>query len=173
MVTEKIDIQYKTSAFFNERPEGTLIDLLVIHSISLPEGEYETGYIEQLFQGTLDSTVHPSFESLKGLKVSAHLFIDRKGQVTQFVPFDKRAWHAGISSFEGRENCNDYSIGIELEGTDQTAFTEVQYQRLNQLIRQIQEQYPGITSDRIVGHSDIAPGRKLDPGVGFDWGKIK
>lgn len=164
--------KHSPSPFFNDRPEGVTIDLLVIHSISLPEGEYGNGHIEQLFLGQLDPGQHPSFESLREMKVSAHLVIDREGGITQFVPFAKRAWHAGVSSFAGRENCNDYSIGIELEGTDHSSFTEAQYEALNQVIRVLQENYPGITSSRIVGHSDIAPGRKKDPGVGFEWGRL-
>jgi AmpD protein len=161
------------SPFFNDRPDGALVDLLVIHSMSLPEGEYGKGNIEKLFLGTLSPAEHPSFESLKDVKVSAHVVIDRAGRMTQFVPFDKRAWHAGISSFQGRENCNDYSIGVELEGTDHTPFTEAQYESLNALIEKLQTIYPGMTRDRIVGHSDIAPGRKKDPGIGFDWAKVK
>ena len=160
------------SAFFNARPLNTEINLLVIHCISLPEGEYGHPYIQQLFTGTLDVKAHPSFESLEGLKVSAHLVITRSGKIMQFVPFDQRSWHAGVSSFQGRENCNDYSIGIELEGTDKDVFTDSQYVALNQVIALIQAKYPGITRDRIVGHSDIAPGRKADPGVGFDWKRV-
>jgi AmpD protein len=166
-------MQTLNSPFFNDRPSGVEVNLLVIHSISLPEGEYGNGNIERLFLGTLSPEAHPSFESLRGVRVSAHVVIDREGCLTHYVPFEKRAWHAGVSSFQGRENCNDYSIGVELEGTDHTAFTNAQYDALNALIQKIQEIYPKITRSRIVGHSDIAPGRKQDPGSGFDWKRVK
>jgi AmpD protein len=165
-------VQHVLSSFFNDRPQNLDIDLLVIHCISLPEGAYGNGYIQKLFMGALDSRVHPSFETLRDLKVSAHLMIERSGKIFQFVPFDKRAWHAGISEFQGRENCNDYSIGIELEGTDSTKFTDEQYRALNQIITVLQSKYPGITPEKIVGHCDIAPGRKKDPGVGFEWKRV-
>jgi AmpD protein len=170
-------LEHFSSPFFNARPINPTeidlgINLLVIHCISLPEGQYENGYIQQLFMGSLNIQVHPSFEKLNGLKVSAHLVITRSGKIMQFVAFNQRAWHAGVSSFEGRDNCNDYSIGIELEGTDKDFFTKVQYEALNHLIALICEKYPGIIHRRIVGHSDIAPGRKSDPGVGFDWSRV-
>jgi AmpD protein len=161
------------SPFFNDRPLNTGIDLLVIHCISLPEGEYGNGYISKLFMGELETDAHPSFESLKDLKVSSHLVIERTGNILQFVSFNQRAWHAGVSNFQGKENCNDYSIGIELEGTDRSDFTDQQYDVLNTLIALIQHEYPLITSERIVGHSDIAPGRKKDPGERFDWARLK
>jgi AmpD protein len=158
-----------TSPFFNERPDGCQPSLLVIHCISLPEGGYGGREIEQLFTGCLDCTAHPSFSILQGLEVSAHCVIRRDGQVEQYVPFSKRAWHAGVSSFNGIENCNDYSIGIELEGTDSSSYNEKQYQALATLTTAIQEHYPAITRDRITGHSNIAPQRKTDPGTHFDW----
>jgi N-acetyl-anhydromuramoyl-L-alanine amidase len=165
-----------SSPFFNQRPLNTPINLCVIHCISLPEGSYENGHIQKLFMGQLDISSHPSFESLNGLKVSSHLVITRSGKIMQFVPFDQRAWHAGVSIFEGRENCNDFSIGIELEGTDQDIFTDAQYEVLNQVIVLIKEKYPEVVGKngqfRVVGHSDIAPGRKTDPGTGFDWSRI-
>ena len=155
--------------FCNERPANSPVSLLVIHCISLPEGHYGGEAIEKLFTGCLDCAADPRFADLKGLEVSAHCVIRRTGRVDQYVPFDKRAWHAGRSSFNGVVECNDYAIGIELEGTDQTAFTEAQYQSLAALTRQIQQHYPAINKQRIVAHSDIAPGRKTDPGSEFDW----
>jgi len=152
-----------------ERPSGIAIDLLVIHNISLPPGEFGTGYVEQLFCNTLDCSCHPWFDRLRGLQVSAHLFIARDGTLTQFVPFGRRAWHAGRSQFEGRAECNDFSIGIEIEGTDLLPYADAQYRSLIRATRAIMREYPGITNGRIVGHADIAPGRKTDPGEAFDW----
>lgn len=151
------------------RPDGVVIDLLVIHGISLPPGEFGGGWIEDLFMGRLDATAHPFFEQVAQLRVSAHLLIRRDGQCLQFVPFTRRAWHAGQSSFRGRERCNDYSIGIELEGADETAYEPIQYVQLASITREIMTTYPSVTGERIVGHSDIAPGRKTDPGPAFDW----
>ncbi|QSX29745.1 1,6-anhydro-N-acetylmuramyl-L-alanine amidase AmpD [Shewanella cyperi] len=156
------------SPFFNTRPIGE-VSLLVIHNISLPAGCFGTPYIEDLFLGKLDCAADPSFADLKGLEVSAHFLIRRDGAVLQFVSCDQRAWHAGLSSFEGRSGCNDFSIGIELEGTDEVDFEPVQYERLTELTSKLMRHYPGISRDRIVGHSDIAPGRKTDPGPHFDW----
>ncbi|MEO2267161.1 1,6-anhydro-N-acetylmuramyl-L-alanine amidase AmpD [Pseudoalteromonas sp. YIC-656] len=153
---------------FDERPQQE-VSLLVIHCISLPEGHFGTPYIDDLFCGRLNCDAHPSFASLEGVRVSAHCLIDRQGKVRQYVPFDKRAWHAGVSSYSGRERCNDFSIGIELEGTDKLPYTEQQYLALAKLTQALMEMYPKITKERIVGHSDIAPGRKTDPGEGFDW----
>lgn len=157
------------SPHFNERPANTSIDMIVIHNISLPPGQFGGGFIEDFFSGKLNPSLHPYFETIKDLRVSSHIVIDRQGLITQFVPFHLRAWHAGESSWQGRDNCNDYSIGIELEGTDDLPFTEAQYLSLNQLVNLLQKTYPAITSDRLVGHSDIAPGRKTDPGRLFDW----
>ena len=159
----------QSSPNFNARPDPADISLLVIHNISLPAGEFATGYIDQLFCNTLDCHSHPSFESLRGVEVSAHFLIRRCGELVQFVALDQRAWHAGLSSFGGRDNCNDFSLGVELEGTDHQAYTEQQYQTLVQLTSELQERYPMITAERIVGHCDIAPGRKTDPGAAFDW----
>lgn len=153
----------------NERPAGGDIDLLVIHCISLPPGQYGGSWIDDFFQGHLDTSAHPYFEEIGELKVSAHLLINRTGGVTQYVPFDRRAWHAGQSSFCGREGCNDFSIGIELEGLDTDTYTDAQYHSLARATVAIMRAYPGITPETITGHSDIAPGRKLDPGPGFDW----
>lgn len=157
------------SPFFNERPDGCEVSLLVIHCISLPEGHYGGKEIEQLFTGCLDCSADPSFSGLAGLQVSAHCVIRRDGSIEQYVPFTKRAWHAGVSSFNGVAACNDYSIGIELEGTGKSSYTEAQYNALAELTAEIQKQYPAITADRITGHSNIAPQRKTDPGELFDW----
>ena len=157
----------------NERPSDCAVDLLVIHNISLPPGEFGTGCVERLFCNTLDCAEHPWFERLRGLEVSAHLLIARDGACTQFVEFGRRAWHAGASSFSSRENCNDFSIGIELEGTDEAPYTEAQYAALVRITRLLMREYPGITIGRIVGHADIAPGRKTDPGAAFDWKRLR
>lgn len=151
------------------RPENVEIDLLVIHGISLPPGEFGGPYIDQLFTNCLDKNDHHYFAEIQDMKVSTHLFIDRHGQITQYVPFNLRAWHAGPSTFEGRENCNDFSIGIELEGCDDIPYTEDQYQTLAMLAKIFMKQWNSITSEHIVGHSQIAPGRKTDPGDIFDW----
>lgn len=152
----------------NQRPSSE-VSLLVIHNISLPPDEFDNAYIEQLFTNQLDYNQHPYFQTLIGVEVSAHLLIKRDGSILQFVPFDKRAWHAGQSNFKGREDCNDFSIGIELEGGDDIEYTHRQYQALNDSIKALKSCYP-ITD--IVGHSDIAPGRKTDPGASFNWSKI-
>ena len=154
----------------NERPNDE-ISLLVIHNISLPPGQFDTQAVERFFCNELDCSEHPYYQEIEGLEVSAHLLIERTGRVVQFVPFDKRAWHAGQSSFEGREQCNDFSIGIELEGTDDQPFTNEQYAQLTQITQQLMSVYSLIRPDRIVGHSDIAPGRKTDPGPCFDWSR--
>ena len=153
----------------DERPAGIVIDLLVVHGISLPPGEFGGPWIDALFTNTLDPGIHPFFREIRGLEVSAHVLVRRDGEIVQYVPFHRRAWHAGRSVFAGRERCNDFSIGIELEGTDLIPYTEIQYHRLARLIGALQNLYPAITDRRIVGHSDIAPGRKTDPGPAFDW----
>lgn len=151
----------------DKRPEGVAVDLLVIHNISLPPGVFGgTGVIE-LFSNTLNTEVHPAYENLKGLKVSAHAFIRRTGEIIQFVPFHKRAWHAGESFYEGRTRCNDFSIGVELEGTDDLPYEPEQYKALVGLTKALLKAYP--TLKNTVGHSDIAPSRKTDPGSCFDW----
>ncbi|MGY5452119.1 1,6-anhydro-N-acetylmuramyl-L-alanine amidase AmpD [Agarivorans sp. MS3-6] len=171
----KINSQHQLSAaqqvpspFYNQRP-GCEPSLLVIHCISLPEGQYNNGHIDALFSGCLDCSLDASFADLAGLEVSAHLLITREGELKQYVPFNLRAWHAGVSSFEGREACNDYSIGIELEGTDSSEFTTEQYFSLQQVTKALLAHYPQLSKQRIVAHSEIAPGRKTDPGSGFDW----
>ncbi len=164
--------QHCPSPNFNHRPEDSNISLLVIHNISLPPNQFDNDYIEHFFCNTLDCTLHPYFESIKDLQVSAHALIKRTGEIIQFVSFNNRAWHAGRSSFEGQAECNDYSIGIELEGTDNTPYTEAQYQQLKTTISKLQHHYPKITSERITGHNAIAPGRKTDPGPSFDWTRL-
>ena len=157
----------------NTRPQGTGITLLVIHNISLPPEQFGGGFIEQFFTNQLDSTAHPYFASIANMEVSSHLLITRDGEVIQFVPFDQRAWHAGQSHFLGRKNCNDFSIGIELEGTDTIPYTDQQYTVLAQITQVLQQEYTGIIDENIVGHSDIAPGRKTDPGESFDWSRYR
>ncbi|MBQ4832759.1 1,6-anhydro-N-acetylmuramyl-L-alanine amidase AmpD [Pseudoalteromonas sp. MMG010] len=155
--------------FYNERPDENDISLLVIHNISLPAAQFGTQYIDDLFMGCIDSQAHPSFADLKGVEVSAHCVIKRTGELIQYVPFNKRAWHAGVSQYKGRNGCNDFSIGIELEGCDDVPYTAKQYTTLITLTQAILKQYPKINTDHIVGHCDIAPGRKTDPGISFDW----
>lgn len=159
------------SPHFNLRPVE--VDSIVIHNISLPAGCFGEPYVEDLFLGCLDCSVDASFADLQGVEVSSHFFIDRQGRVTQFVDCDKRAWHAGVSSLFGRENCNDFSIGIELEGVDDIAYESSQYTVLRQLCIELMQRYPAISTERIIGHSDIAPGRKTDPGPAFDWPMLK
>lgn len=160
------NVARRPSPNFNERPQDTAVSLLVIHNITLPPGQFGTPYIADLFLNQLDLTADPWFSNVEGLKVSAHFVIDRLGQITQFVSCDERAWHAGISSFDGREQCNDFSIGIELEGTDDVPFEDAQYERLATLTQCLRDRYPLTAA---TGHSDIAPGRKTDPGPHFDW----
>ncbi len=155
------------------RPAGIDIDLLVIHNISLPPGCFAGNAIDCFFTNSLDIEADPYFSGIANMRVSAHLLVRRDGSIVQYVPFNQRAWHAGVSCFEGRQGCNDYSIGIELEGTDEQAYDNSQYQVLQRLIRLFARIYPGIRQDRIVGHSDIAMGRKTDPGPAFDWSKIQ
>jgi AmpD protein len=153
----------------DERPDNTEITLLVIHGISLPPGEFGGGYIDQMFMNNLDCRDHPYFAEIADTPVSAHIFIDREGKITQYVPFNKRAWHAGASEFMGRQRCNDYSIGVELEGCDDQTYTDEQYMQLAALTVVLMRQWPAITRNNIVGHCHIAPDRKTDPGPTFDW----
>jgi len=166
------DVKFLPSPHFNERPAGTAVDLIVLHAISLPPGEFELQYISDFFMGKLDADKHPDFSDLKEARVSAHFVVDRKGVITQFVPLSRRAWHAGESSWQGRESCNDYAIGIEMIGDEKTAFTQPQYRETARLCRVLMEQFPGISSQRIVGHQDVAPGRKWDPGKQWQWSKF-
>lgn len=153
----------------DDRPAGCDIELIVVHGISLPPGDYGGPEIDQLFTNCLDPGAHPYFAAMAHLKVSSHLLIRRDGELVQYVPFSKRAWHAGESCFAGRDACNDYSIGIELEGQDEEPYTAAQYERLAEVVNRLMAMYPRLTTASIAGHSDIAPGRKTDPGPGFDW----
>lgn len=155
---------------YDSRPAGAAVELLVIHNISLPPGKFGGKGIEQLFLNMLDGAEHPYYAGLEGLKVSAHFLIRRDGRIVQFVPCTKRAWHAGVSNWQGRERCNDFSLGIELEGTDEQPFEQEQYDALAVLVRRLRRSFP---LRSIVGHSDIAPGRKSDPGPCFDWAKFR
>lgn len=167
------DARQVCSPNFNARPEGIPISLLVVHCISLPPGEFGSDCIDRFFQNCLPADEHDFFKEIEGLQVSAHLLIRRDGELVQYVPFDQRAWHAGQSCFDGCENCNDFSIGIELEGTDETPYEPAQYQALAAVTRCLMQEYPDIREHCIVGHSDIAPGRKTDPGPCFDWTHFK
>ncbi len=156
----------------SDRPDPTDISLVVVHGISLPPGRFGTGLVEALFTNTLDATAHPGLADLDGVRVSAHLLIARRGRMTQFVPFDRRAWHAGRSSHRGRPDCNDYSIGIELEGTDRRGYTDSQYLRLKETLAALFARYPRLSLGDVVGHAEVAPGRKTDPGPAFDWPRL-
>ena len=153
----------------DSRPPGVEVSLLVLHSISLPRGEYRGDAIERLFTNRLDPAAHPSFANLAGLRVSAHFLVRRDGALIQFVPLQKRAWHAGLSTWRGRGRCNDFSVGVELEGTDDGAFAAAQYEALFRLLKKIQAVLP---LREIAAHSDVAPGRKTDPGTRFDWARL-
>jgi AmpD protein len=157
----------------DERPPGALPELIVVHGISLPPGEFGGPWIEQLFAGDLDPAAHPYFATVAELRVSAHLLVRRYGAAVQFVPCGQRAWHAGASSWQGRSGCNDFSIGIELEGTDERDYEPAQYQALAGLIGALCAAYPSLAPTRVVGHSEIAPGRKSDPGPAFDWNRLR
>ena len=157
------------SPHHNARPADIKIDLIVLHAISLPAEQFEPGYIEDLFMGKLDCTAHPDFDALYDVKVSAHFVVDREGFITQFVPCERRAWHAGVSEWQGKSGCNDFAIGIEMIGDEQHPFTTVQYRETARLCKTLMQRYPAITTERIVGHQDIAPGRKWDPGKQWDW----
>lgn len=163
-----VGVKQVPSPHFDCRPEDERPSLLVVHNISLPPGEFGGPWIDALFTGTLDPDVHPYFAGISHLRVSAHCLIRRDGEIVQYVPFDKRAWHAGVSEYQGRERCNDFSIGIELEGTDTQPYTDEQYQQLTALTDLLIQHYPHI-ADNIAGHCDIAPERKTDPGPSFDW----
>ena len=154
----------------DDRPLDCLPELVVIHAISLPPGEFGGPWIDDLFCNQLNPQTHPYFAQIAELRVSAHVVIRREGQLTQYVGFDQRAWHAGVSHYQGRERCNDFSVGIELEGDDDTQFTAEQYAVLTQLLRALADKYPSLAKPLcVVGHADIAPGRKTDPGPMFDW----
>ena len=157
------------SPHFDLRPDPQDISLLIIHYISLPPEQFGSSDIDDFFQGKLDPHRHPYFAEISTLRVSAHCLINRAGEITQYVNFNDRAWHAGVSCFEGREKCNDFAIGIELEGSNAQPFTTQQYASLQHLTQVIMQAYPLITKERIVGHCDVSPGRKIDPGQYFDW----
>ncbi len=161
--------QCRVSPHYDERPDPKDISLLVIHNISLPAGEFNQPYVDQLFMGDIDDQSPKALHELIGLRVSAHFFIRREGAIIQYVPIHHRAWHAGVSSFEGRQACNDFSLGIELEGTDDIPYTSKQYEALVRLTQRVMHDCPKIKVSHIVGHRDIAPDRKTDPGDAFDW----
>ncbi|MCV6638693.1 1,6-anhydro-N-acetylmuramyl-L-alanine amidase AmpD [Candidatus Albibeggiatoa sp. nov. NOAA] len=163
------NVRHCPSPNYDKRPEACEIDLLVIHSISLPPCEFGTQYIDDLFMNRLDPNAHPYFAGIADLRVSAHALIRRTGEIVQYVSFWDRAWHTGKSCFQGREVCNDFSIGIELEGCDDLGYTDVQYSELVKLTKLLQQACPSIKSDHIVGHCHIAPERKTDPGEWFEW----
>ncbi|GAC1634331.1 MAG: 1,6-anhydro-N-acetylmuramyl-L-alanine amidase AmpD [Nevskia sp.] len=164
---------YLPSPNCDQRPAPADLSLLVIHSISLPPEEFGGSGINDLFLNRLDPSAHPYFETIQALRVSAHLCIFRDGRITQYVPFDRRAWHAGVSGWQGRERCNDFSIGIELEGSDTQPFTDAQYAALGAATTALLQAYPSLRREAIAGHSDIAPGRKTDPGPCFDWPRYR
>lgn len=157
----------------DDRPAGVAPELIVIHGISLPPGKFGGPYIDHLFTNALDPGAHEYFRDVAGLRVSSHLLIRRTGEVVQYVPIHRRAWHAGKSSFRGRTQCNDFSVGIELEGTDHQPYSSAQYRRLAVLIRALRRGVPSLATAPVVGHSDVAPGRKTDPGPAFDWPRLR
>lgn len=157
----------------DDRPRGVLPELIVIHGISLPPGRFGGPWIDDLFTNGLDPGAHPYFRDIAGLRVSTHLLIRRGGELVQYVPLHRRAWHAGESSYRGRPRCNDFSVGIELEGTDDRPYTAAQYRRLAALIRVLRQSVPSLATAPLAGHSDIAPGRKTDPGPAFDWQRLR
>jgi AmpD protein len=161
------------SPHHDARPPGQVPELIIVHGISLPPAEFGGPWIDRLFTGGLPVDAHPYFAQIAGLRVSAHLLIDRDGSVTQYVPFQQRAWHAGVSEYRGRAACNDFSIGIELEGADDVPYAPGQYAALAAVIHALLAAYPNLDRDRIVGHSDVAPGRKTDPGLSFDWARLR
>lgn len=173
-ITGLLDVaRYQPSPNHDDRPDRLAVDLIVIHGISLPPGEFGGPWIEALFTNTLDPAAHPYFQSIASLRVSAHLLIGREGEVVQFAPFHRRAWHAGASEYAGRSRCNDFSVGIELEGVDHLPYDDRQYPCLAAVIAALRDAYPTITPERLVGHADIAPGRKTDPGPAFDWARLR
>ncbi|WP_296832376.1 1,6-anhydro-N-acetylmuramyl-L-alanine amidase AmpD [Thiomicrospira sp.] len=167
------DAEWIASPNFEPRPPGLVPELIVVHGISLPPDEFGGRGVEQLFTNQLNPQEDSYYQGIDGLKVSSHLFIRRGGEVIQFVDFNQRAWHAGVSCFDGRENCNDFSIGIELEGADHIAYTASQYDSLASVVLALQQAYPSLHNKAVVGHSDIAPGRKTDPGPLFNWAALR
>jgi len=167
------DASQIASSNFDERPHNTPINLIVIHNISLPPGQFGGPYISQFFTNQLNPNEHAYFKEICQLKVSSHTLIRRDGKIIQYVPFHQRAWHAGVSNYEGREACNDFSIGIELEGTDDIPYETIQYEKLAELILALRQSYPGIDKKALTGHCDISPGRKTDPGPAFNWQQLQ
>jgi len=165
--------EYIPSPNCDVRPTDSPARLLIIHNISLPPNEFGGPYITQLFTNTLEQDKHPFFEEIAHLRVSSHLLIRRDGQIIQYVPFHKRAWHAGISSYHGQTACNDFSMGIELEGADEINYETIQYERLGEITKALLSNYPQMSTERITGHCDVAPDRKTDPGPAFDWEKYR
>ena len=161
------------SPHFDARPKDVAPELVVVHGISLPAGEFGGPWIDHLFAGSLSPEAHPSFRDTATRRVSAHILIRRDGSITQYVPFGMRAWHAGVSQYQGRSACNDFSIGIELEGTDTIPYTDAQYENLAALVAALLSTYHTLSAERIAGHSDIAPGRKTDPGPAFEWARFR
>jgi len=166
-------IRQVLSTHCDARPARAVPELIVVHGISLPPGEFGGPWIEQFFSGSLPVQAHPYFKEIEGLRVSAHVLIRRSGEPVQFVSFDQRAWHAGVSSWRGRNACNDFSVGIELEGTDTDPYEPAQYRCLAELIAALCLSYPTLSPEAVVGHSDIAPGRKSDPGQSFSWSQLR
>jgi AmpD protein len=165
--------RYVPSPNRDERPPGQRPELVIVHGISLPPGEFGGPWIEQLFTNALSPAGHPYFAAIAGQRVSAHVLIRRDGTFVQFVPFHLRAWHAGASSWRGRERCNDFAIGIELEGTDATPYEDAQYGALAALVAALIRAYPTLGADAVAGHEDVAPGRKTDPGPAFEWPRFR
>ena len=161
------------SPHWDARPSGQAPELIVVHGISLPPGRYGGPWIDRRFCGNLPPEADPYFAQVAGLRVSAHALVRRDGRIVQYVPFHRRAWHAGASSWRGRNACNDFSVGIELEGTDTEPYEDAQYAALARLVHGLREAYPGLAPDHLAGHDEIAPGRKTDPGVSFDWPRLR
>ena len=168
-----LGVRQVISPHCDPRPPGSVAELIILHGISLPPGTFGGPWIDRLFAGSALGDAHPEFAALRGLRVSAHLLVRRDGAVTQYVPLHARAWHAGASTWQGRTACNDFSIGIELEGSDTTAYAEAQYAVLEALLAALRASYPRLAAAPIVGHSDVAPGRKTDPGPTFDWNRVR
>lgn len=168
-----VGVRQVLSPHCDARPSGATIDLIVVHGISLPPGQFGGPWIDRLFAGDLPPDAHPYFREIATQRVSAHALIRRSGQIVQYVPFGLRAWHAGVSRYAGRSACNDFSIGLELEGTDEAAYADTQYTGLAALLAVLLSAYPTASDERIVGHSDVAPGRKTDPGPAFDWQRLR
>ncbi len=168
-----VGVRRVASPNYDERPAGTELGLIVVHGISLPPGEFGNGWIDRLFCNELPADAHPYFATICNSAVSAHVLIARDGTLTQYVPFTRRAWHAGKSEYCGRNACNDFSVGIELEGTDDLAYASEQYRALADIVAALRRAYPSLARADIVGHSDIAPGRKTDPGPAFDWAELE